>query len=349
VTKRWNITDSRNPLTILTHVLFWVGTWMLLLILFSGFLKTNDAFLRASLVILLLGALFYLNTLVLVDLFLERKRYLLYGAFLVLVTAITLKIKFIVDFNVLAEQAPFFRFGGPVNAHVISAFPVIFCLAFSTLLQLLFNRYKKEKKYLAQINEYSGAQMQFLKSQINPHFLFNNLNNIYSLVITKNEQAPQMILKLSELLRYVVYKNDDQKVSVFEELSQVKNLVGLYQLKEDEKLNVTISEEDLKKPGMIEPMILIPLVENCFKHWDGSFNSEAFIKISIRSDEKCFSFCTENTSQKKNDTADKEDGGIGLENIKKRLALAYGEQASFTVQKSGNKFVTQLIIKWLSK
>jgi len=155
-----------------------------------------------------------------------------------------------------------------------------------------------------------------------------------------------MILKLSELLRYVIYKSNNQKVSISEETEQLKNMIALHELKDEENKNISINTEKILKPGFIEPMILIPLLENCFKHWDGAFNPNAYIKINIASDQKWFSFEAENTVPLIPIEKIIGEGGLGLENIKNRLELVYGDKVAFNIQKIDNIFKVKLIIEW---
>ena len=250
------------------------------------------------------------------------------------------------DFVWFEKESGFLKVAGTRASHVVASFPIIFDLIFSTLLQLLLNRYNRMQVYRARLTELTTAQLNLLKGQINPHFLFNNLNNIYSLVIRKDDKAPEIILMLSDLLRYVIYKGSAQKVSLTEETEQLKNLIALNRLKDNENTNIIFDTAGLTKHGFIEPMILIPLVENCFKHWDGAYNKNGFIRIEMASNEKWFCFVTENSVSETPKERVEGEGGLGLENIKNRLELVYGDKVAFNISKEATMFKVKLIIEW---
>lgn len=275
--------------------------------------------------------------------------YALYGVLTALLLFISVALRLFLDRLFPYSQLPFQSFIAIHRPYFAPFSMVLFWLAFSLLYQLLVNRYAKERKYLARLHEFSIAQNEFLKHQINPHFLFNNLNNIYSLIQTGSPHASGMVLRLSALLRYSLYKTSGSKISVKEELDQVKNLIKLYQLKENNSLNIKIDETSFLKDAPIEPMLLIPLIENCFKHGNIITDEKSYIYVTVISNENRFSYIVENSissSQKK--TIGKE-GGIGLTNIKKRLNLIYGEQALLEFEESQDSFKVILTIQWKLK
>ncbi len=221
-------------------------------------------------------------------------------------------------------------------------------MCFSLIYQLLMNRIKREKNHLSRLNEFTHSQNQFLKSQINPHFLFNNLNNLYSLIETNSPNASQIVLKLSDILRYTVYKTTNERVSLNEELEQVKNLISLYQLKENESLNIQLNESENKSEVLLEPMLLIPLVENCFKHGNSHSDPHAFISIKVISNpDVCVFEVTNSTPTQKNSPS--ETSGFGLTNLKQRLQLIYGSKAELKTQLTNQVFTATLQIKWDEK
>ncbi len=266
-----------RALLLLLHFAFWLLFLGIILVVFSGFLQPKAAFTRSLFLTLFLATVYYINTLLLINILFERKMYWWYGASIILFTWLALKLKVQMDFVWLEAESGFLKLAGSKVSRIVASFPIIFDLIFSTLLQLLLNRYKRMQLYRARLAELTTAQLNLLKGQINPHFLFNNLNNIYSLVIRKDDKAPEIILKLSDLLRYVIYKGGAQKVSLTEEAEQLKNLIALNALKDDENANITFSTNGLDKHGFIEPMILIPLVENCFKRMELIIKTDLFV------------------------------------------------------------------------
>lgn len=215
-------------------------------------------------------------------------------------------------------------------------------IAVSTIVLYIIYFFEKENQFLQTINKHNEARLQLLQSQINPHFLFNTLNNIYSLSITNSAKTPDMILQLTELLRYSVYQKPKEKVSVSEEAKQVEFLIELFCLRRDEPYSISFNKTI--SGGMIEPMVLIPLAENCLKHCDFDLNEKAFVNMELISNEKTIHFKTENSfdiSQVKSKT-----GGVGLNNIRERLELIYGDQFQFSTSQADGLFKVNLDIIW---
>jgi two-component system, LytTR family, sensor kinase len=210
--------------------------------------------------------------------------------------------------------------------------------------QLLYNRFKNEQKNLALINEQQAAQLQFLKAQINPHFLFNALNNVYSLTLAKSNDAPKMLLKLSDLLRYVIYESQKETVDLAREAQSIGQFIELFQMRSEAPLRIQFTTAGNLSGVRIEPMILIPLVENCFKHCDFDQNPAAFTKIQLETTPQYLRFFSQNTFDKTDKQKDAV-GGVGLENIRRRLALRYGERFDLVFGDNVGVFTVELKIE----
>lgn len=230
-----------------------------------------------------------------------------------------------------------------------SAFRPVFFLASTGFVALVSTAFlyidhtaQKEQLLLKQLSANNEARLQYLQQQINPHFLFNALNNIYSLVITKSNQAPEKLLQLTSLLRHSVYQKPGDKVSVRDEAEQIEFLIELYCLRRDEPYQIAFEKKDLQ--GSIEPMILIPLAENCLKHCDFDLNDKAYMKLYLETDTTGLRFTTENTFNPLQTIA--ETGGVGLQNIQERLQLIYGNNHSLHISSNETVFKVELNITW---
>jgi LytS/YehU family sensor histidine kinase len=210
--------------------------------------------------------------------------------------------------------------------------------------QLLYNRFRNEQKNLALINEQQAAQLQFLKAQINPHFLFNALNNVYSLTVAKSDDAPKMLLKLSDLLRYVIYESQKETVDLAREAQHIRQFIELFQMRSEAPLSIQFTTTGNLSGVPIEPMILIPLVENCFKHCDFDQNPNAFTNIQLETTPQYIRFFSQNTFDKTDQQKDAV-GGVGLENIQRRLALRYAERFDLHFGENAGVFTVELKIK----
>ncbi len=219
-------------------------------------------------------------------------------------------------------------------------------VVFSSFYQLIQNRYLKEKQHLQIIAEQKEAQLQFLRGQINPHFLFNTLNNIYSMAVSKSDHTPKVILQLSDLLRYVIYESQKEKVHLRQEIEQIERFIELFQIRFEKAQNIKLEVKGSPEQREIEPMVLIPLVENCFKHYYLENESENFIKIKIWIFPEKMIFETHN-SYSKVDTQKDKVGGVGLLNIQRRLALSYPDKHSLLINRQENIFSVLLTIDFI--
>lgn len=167
------------------------------------------------------------------------------------------------------------------------------------------------------------SELQFLKSQINPHFLFNNLNNLYSYAIEQSPKTPSIILELSSVLRYMLYDCKEDFVALPKEIEHLKNFTQLNELQIEERGKVTFRTENIKSGHQIAPLILTVFVENAFKHSTASQSKDILIDIDIKvSDEGLLEFECKNSFLSLGNT-DSLSKGIGLENVKKRLQIMY--------------------------
>jgi LytS/YehU family sensor histidine kinase len=198
--------------------------------------------------------------------------------------------------------------------------------------------------HLSIIIEQREAQLQALRAQINPHFLFNTLNNIYSLAVVKSDKTAEMVLKLSNLLRYVIYDGKAEQVELKREIAHIQQFIELFQMRSQEPLNIEFNTSGTFNSVKIEPMILIPIVENCFKHCDFDSNEQAFVCIYLQLINGELHFKTVNSKDDRNQQKDRV-GGVGLENIRKRLDLKYREKYALRIHNETDKFVVELDLK----
>ena len=199
--------------------------------------------------------------------------------------------------------------------------------------------FKTEKEKLLLEAENKATQLKFLKSQINPHFLFNSLNNIYSLVYQKSDNALPAVDKLSKLLRYSLYEAD-QKVTVKKEFDQIQNFIDLQSLRREKPINCSIKTPLRESIIKIPPLLLIPFVENAFKHGDLHHPANPIlIQLSQQHGQLIYSVSNITKVQQKDKV-----GGIGLKNIKKRLELLYGTNHHFNVEEKNDRFTATLKI-----
>lgn len=217
-----------------------------------------------------------------------------------------------------------------------------FSIIIATVIEIVFFVFEKEKQQIISLSEHTETELKLLKSQINPHFLFNALNNIYSLSLLKSEKTSESIQYLSEMLRYVLYDCEKNMVSIQKEVTYIKNYIKLFQLKRSKPFNILVDFSIGSKLD-IAPMLLIPFIENAFKH--GNLEQEnSFINIKLHSNSNGIEFSVVNSFSENNSVKD-EVGGIGLMNVKKRLQLLYPHDHILKIEQEEDIFKVTLVLK----
>ena len=221
--------------------------------------------------------------------------------------------------------------------------PYLLAFVGSSLFEISSYANRKTKEAMLFKSEKLETEMKLLKSQINPHFLFNALNNIYSLSYLKPEKTPENLLKLSEMLRYMLYECNDVKVPLSKEIAYLENYIALKLLKDSRGMKVSVNLEKDRGELMIAPMLLIPFVENAFKHSNIEDLEKGWIKIDLKTrDEKLF-FKVENSFAPTPSTKDKV-GGIGLTNVNRQLDLLYPDKHQLDIIAKNNVYKVHLEI-----
>jgi LytS/YehU family sensor histidine kinase len=194
--------------------------------------------------------------------------------------------------------------------------------------------------------ENAESELRALKAQINPHFFFNTLNSIYSLSLDRSEKTPELILKLSELMRYILYETRDDYVSMERQLDFLQNYIYLEQLRTDEKIKIEIEIKGEHKNLMVAPLLFVPFIENAFKHVAKEKNDPSFIRIlfDLTHPDK-IRFSVKNRKYNLPGRADGKMEGIGLANVRKRLNLLYPSSHELKISDTGEVFEVELTLK----
>ena len=208
-----------------------------------------------------------------------------------------------------------------------------FSLGLGVLQKLTQN--EKERKELEK--EKLNSELAFLKNQISPHFFFNTLNNIYSLIGIDTEEAQQSVHKLSKLMRYLLYESEQGESTLSDEIAFMKNYIDLMKLRLSHKVKLSVSLPENITDLRIPPLLFIPFVENAFKHGI-SYREPSFIDLKMIVEGNQISFLARNSLGTGNQPADKQYSGIGLENVKKRLKLLFPDSHQLKIEQTQNEF-----------
>ncbi|MCQ7926420.1 histidine kinase, partial [Salmonella enterica] len=211
----------------------------------------------------------------------------------------------------------------------------------------LYSFYRKErdnkKREIDLTHQNIEFEMKFLKTQINPHFLFNALNNIYALSLIKSERTPDMILKLSDMLRFTLYDSESKKVKLRREIEYIGGFIEFQKLKTDSDLNIKVDASNCNEEFMIEPMLLIPFIENSFKHGNIDNPKKGWLQVEVKTLGPMLIFQVRNSMPS---IAINKDvvGGIGVENVRKRLDILYPGRYEMKIEKTDTEFGVYLQI-----
>ena len=325
------------------HIVSWLVLYVLVSLLVGNTFGNRQAFVRHIVLFIVIIPVFYINLKLLMPNLLEKRRYLLYGlsvlalAIVATLFARNLEIAFIEN-GIIESNFRADRVGERHRRHVhgrfiLNAIIILITLFVSTVVRNTIQRQKKEQELLLLQNQALEAESKFLKSQINPHFLFNALNNIYALTQLKSDKAPESVHKLSDILRYVIYDSDVERVPLNKEIQYLKSFIELNLLKDD-TINVKYSLPNVNGGLKIAPMLLIPFIENAFKHSYIENTANGWIKMDLKVEEDNLVFSIENSLPTGTQRKD-ELGGVGLANIKKRLALIYKGKYLLHIKETG--------------
>ncbi|WP_234408291.1 sensor histidine kinase [Marinilabilia salmonicolor] len=227
--------------------------------------------------------------------------------------------------------------------HLFPSFGILFI---STLFWVVLESKRKEKAQLSLTNQNLETEMKFLKSQMNPHFLFNALNNIYALSQQGHTKTSQLILKLSSMLRFIVYETDGRKIPIGQEVDYINDFIEFQKIKLDFDPNLEVTLTDVDYQTRIEPMLIFPFVENAFKHGNIDDHRYGWVKMKLKASGGLIFFQISNSKPLQPVSKDRLRG-IGIENVRKRLSVLYDNRYQLDISETKDVFEVKLFIDTL--
>ena len=341
-------------LTVISHLIFWVVIYYFYAY-FLGYGSSNikyvnlfSGFLMPVTILISYFLIYYL-----IPYYLLTKRYkyfILYSVYTFIISVYIIILSILygliysegykdVDTAPLTKTLPFIVLG----VYFVVLIVVSLSLIRHNYNSIVNNENLKNKILETQL-QIKDQELRFLKMQIHPHFLFNSLNTIYGFALKKKDEAPEMILKLSNLLDYILYQIEKPQVFLKDEIDHLMDYVSLEKMRFHDTLEVKTAIKVSNKNIQIAPMLLIPFVENAFKHGD-IINGSLKVNITVKIKEDGLFFKVENSSIKENKTSK----GIGLENITKRLEMLYPDTHKLENLQIEDRFIVKLTISNLTK
>lgn len=340
---------AKKWITILIHAVAWILLFSLPYLLRPSHnpneikpqapVNTNINFIITRLSDALLIIFFYLNAGILIPRLLYKKKYTVY----------TVSIIFSFAFYVLVMWLLWVNFTNPdinftFNRHLFfSTFIFLFILACSTAYKTIRDKIISDQLVKEKETENLKTELSLLRSQVSPHFMFNVLNNMVALARKQSDQLEPSLIKLSSLMRYMLYETDEEKVSLEKETEYLQSYIDLQQQRFGKKviINVTMCQAD--KMYDIEPMLLIPFVENAFKHGTGLIEN-AHIDIELKAEKNILYFSVSNKYDPASIEVKDKASGIGLVNVQRRLELLHPGKHKLDITKDNNLFTVSLKI-----
>lgn len=287
-----------------------------------------------------LAILVYVANLVLIPRLLYRKKFISFVFTYLALILVSSIIKMYITGSI-AEGNPGINLKERVYNNVI---PHFFLVTAGVAIKLIIDYIGIQKRLVEVAKEKAESELNFLKSQINPHFLFNSLNSVYFLIDKKNTEARKALHTFSEMLRYQLYEVKGEKIPIEKEISYLRDYIELQRLRKDETSSISLDIEEGLPGFSIEPLLLIPFVENAFKHLSNrSRQNEIHVGLSMK--HGLMQFRVRNTTDGRTKPAVPGSGGIGLNNVKRRLELLYPGKHQLQIGEKNGWFDVQLEIK----
>lgn len=328
----------------LHHVFFWMvvsGIWF--------FLRADDystqeiAFLVTLIKVVELALMIYITNYVLIPKLLYKRLYVWFTILFILLIFCSSVIKMNILGRVTSNPELINWSANLKRSLYDNIIPHFFLVIAGAAVKLMLDYGELQQKMIEAAKEKAEAELSFLKSQINPHFIFNSLNSIFFLIQKDNQEARGALHKFSEMLRYQLYEVNDDKIPIEKEIQYLRDYMDLQQLRKDEKYSVQFNCDRGIGGFSIEPLLLIPFVENAFKHIS-HFNSEPnFVKVEMNQIKDSLIFSVINSKEAQPST--EQHGGIGLNNVKRRLELLYRGKYDLKTDNTEKIFALQLKIQ----
>ena len=332
------------------HILVWFLVWFFFRSFFSVGSENKDFIFSFSVILTITSAIgSYMMIYHLIPNYLLKKKYRLFVVYIVYLLIVLL---FVIEGTVLIGFTFYFNLDYQIMPNLTKSFPVMFVcvmlivslisgikLIQHNYISILKNEDLKNKILQTQL-QLKEQELKLLKMQIHPHFLFNSLNTIYGFALKKGDEAPEMILKLSNLLDYILYQIEKPTVFLENEINHLEDYITLEKLRFNDTLQVNLIKESAVENINIAPMMLIPFVENSFKH-GAIIDGVLVVKILIKNLNDTLYFEVENSIIDKPNN----EAGIGIENIKKRLVMLYPNAHTLIIENNNDTFKVGLTIE----
>ncbi len=331
------------------HILFW-------LVFFAGwyFLRYQDFSSRwlavkiTAIKVIDLALLVYITNIILIPRLLYKKRYLIFVLIYITMIFLSSVLKITIIGNILIPGGNFSVWDNFKTRLYDNIIPHYLLVSTGAAVKLLMDYARAQRRMGEMAKEKAEAELNFLRSQINPHFVFNTLNAIYFQIDKDNKEARETVLQFSDIMRYQLYDCNTDKIDIEKELAYLEDYVQLQKKRRDENYEVQWGFSGQVKGFSVSPLLLIPLVENAFKHISHHNDQKNLVRIESGKLNGEFIFKVENTKENGLVNTEKPAGGIGLNNVKRRLELLYPDKHELKISNEEDWFRVELKLNFES-
>lgn len=337
---------------VVRHILWWVFFYALLVFLewktFSNpqFAETlQDALLTEAISVVFYMILYYACAEYLIPNYLAKNRTVVFWlslvSFVILLTPIR-DFALLLRFSTIENMQEVVRYN-----HWSSYFVLLFFAIVSTIVKIISDWTTQTRRQRELETRNIQTELNFLKAQINPHFLFNTLNSLYALSLKKSDDAPEIVLKLSEMMRYMLYECNESSVSLEKEIRYLQNYLDLEKMRLGAKMDVRFTVQGEAVGLQIAPLLLIPFVENAFKHGAANTLRGGFVDVFLMVENRELNLHVENTKPEQPLVRDpsRKSGGIGLANVQRRLNILYPKKFNLEIEDKSEIYGINLWLK----
>lgn len=345
--KFWSLFSKSNLETLLKkqgsyHIFFWVSLYIILVVLEKSDSWSITLF-REFINVSFFAFMVYVNIYFLFPDYMEKKNLLHHLLALAITSLLITPIKTLCLFLHASRWGDF-------QDYFISNQKGIFLATFfigiaSTIYSIMNDWLESQREKQELQSQTLQSELKFLKSQINPHFLFNTLNSLYALTLKKSDLAPEIVLKLSEMMRYMLYECNEREVSLSKEINYLKNYLELEKIRQGKKMDIFFQMDGEVNNQKIAPLMFIPFIENSFKHGISNQLSNGYVNIFLEVEGNMVNMTIENSKAASLPSpTGKRSGGIGLKNVRRRLNLLYHEHYNLEIEEDPNTYTVKLEI-----
>lgn len=332
---------------ILYHIFFWIVFYFFLIIVDNTAIPLSTKMIHKALRVSFYVVIVYSNINYLFNKYLKSNQLVLYVIFLILLVALVTPIEVVLHYLLFSLDGT--NFSDAFNLENNSKYFLGgFFIAFSSSIYKIINDWMEHQRERSELQRQNlRSELKFLKTQINPHFFFNTLNSLYALTLKKSDKAPEIVLMLSDMMRYMLYESNERTIDLSKEIKYIENYLALEKVRHGENFKIQFTKSGDSAGHQIAPLLFIPFIENCFKHGIDHELKSGYVNIHLDIKDHILDLKVKNSmpNNLSNIVTEKKAGGIGLVNVRRRLNILYPSQYTLMNRSEEKEYQVHMTLK----